>query len=51
MVAIGPPQDDIDRQLAQLGADSAVDADLARLKAELAPPPPAQPRPELGSGA
>ena len=48
MMAIGPPQDDIDRQLAQLGAGSAVDADLARLKAELSPP---QAPPELGSGA
>jgi phage shock protein A len=37
--AIGPPQDDIDRALAQLGAGNAVDADLARLKAELAPTP------------
>jgi phage shock protein A len=35
LTAIGPPQDDIDRALAQLGAGSAVDADLARLKAEL----------------
>jgi phage shock protein A len=38
LTAIGPPQDDIDRQLAQLGAGSAVDADLARLKAEISPP-------------
>ena len=51
--AIGPPQDDIDRALAQLGAGSAVDADLARLKAELGPAPsppqiarPADGRPE-----
>jgi phage shock protein A len=50
LTAIGPPQDDIDRALAQLGAGSAVDADLARLKAELAPPA-TQPRPELGQGA
>jgi phage shock protein A len=35
LTAIGPPQDDIDRALAQLGAGSAVDTDLARLKAEL----------------
>jgi len=42
LTAIGPPQDDIDRALAQLGAGSAVDADLARLKAELGrmPAPP-----------
>lgn len=44
----GPPQDDIDKQLAQLGAHSAVDDELAKMKAELAPgaAPPA-----LGSGA
>jgi phage shock protein A len=53
LTGIGPPQDDIDRALAQLGAGNAVDADLARLKAELsrAPAPrqiggPAGPRPE-----
>jgi phage shock protein A len=42
LTSIGPPQDDIDRALAQLGAGSTVDADLARLKAELnrAPAPP-----------
>jgi phage shock protein A len=42
LTAIGPPQDDIDRALAQLGAGSAVDVDLARLKAELGqtPAPP-----------
>ena len=39
LTAIGPPQDDIDRALAQLGAGNAVDADLARLKAELGPTP------------
>jgi len=39
LTAIGPPQDDIDRALAQLGAGNAVDADLARLKTELAPTP------------
>jgi phage shock protein A len=43
LTAIGPPQDDIDRALAQLGAGSAVDADLARLKAELGRTP-AQPQ-------
>ncbi len=42
LTAIGPPQDDIDRALAQLGAGNTVDADLARLKAELGrtPAPP-----------
>jgi phage shock protein A len=39
LASIGPPQDDIDRALAQLGAGSTVDADLARLKAELNPTP------------
>jgi len=33
----GPPQDDIDKQLAQLGAQSAVDQELAQMKAQLAP--------------
>jgi phage shock protein A len=42
LTAIGPPEDDIDRALAQLGAGDTVDADLARLKAELGrtPAPP-----------
>ena len=42
LTAIGPPEDDIDRALAQLGAGNTVDADLARLKAELGrtPAPP-----------
>jgi phage shock protein A len=42
LTSIGPAQDDIDRALAQLGAGSTVDADLARLKAELdrTPAPP-----------
>jgi phage shock protein A len=42
LTSIGPPQDDIDRALAQLGTGSTVDADLARLKAELdrTPAPP-----------
>lgn len=33
----GPPQDDVDRQLAQIGAQGAVDQELAKMKAELAP--------------
>ena len=37
LTALGPPQDDIDRQLDQLGARSAVDDEFARLKAELGP--------------
>jgi phage shock protein A len=32
---LGPPQDDIDRQLAQLSAGSQVDDELAKMKAEL----------------
>jgi phage shock protein A len=42
LTAIGPPEDDIDRALAQLGAGGTVDADLARLRAELGrtPAPP-----------
>jgi phage shock protein A len=35
LTALGPGQDDVDRQLAQLGAKSAVDDELARLKAEV----------------
>jgi phage shock protein A len=32
---LGPPQDDIDRELAQLGAGAQVDDELAKMKAEL----------------
>ena len=35
LTSLGPPQDDIDRQLDQLGAKSAVDDELAQLKAEV----------------
>jgi phage shock protein A len=35
LTALGPPQDDVDRQLDQLGAKSAVDDELSKLKAEL----------------
>ena len=35
LTSLGPPQDDIDRQLDQLGRSSAVDDDLAKMKAEL----------------
>ena len=41
LAAIGPSEDDIDRALAQLGAGDTVDADLARLKAELGRTPAA----------
>jgi len=37
LTALGPPQDDIDRQLDQLGAKSTVDDEFAKLKAELGP--------------
>lgn len=42
---LGPPQDDIDRQLEQLGRGKAVDDDLAALRAELGPG--TNPTPEL----
>jgi phage shock protein A len=35
LTAFGPAQDDVDRQLDQLGAKSAVDDELAQIKAEL----------------
>ena len=35
LAQLGPAQDDIDRQLEQLGRSNAVDEDLAKLKAEL----------------
>jgi phage shock protein A len=37
LTALGPREDDVDRQLDQLGAKSAVDDELARLKAEIQP--------------
>jgi phage shock protein A len=46
---LGPPQEDIDRQLEQLGRSSAVDEDLAKLKAELGQG--TEPAPQLDSGA
>jgi phage shock protein A len=47
LTALGPGQDDIDRQLEQLGGHAAVDEELATLKAELGPSPePA----EIGAG-
>jgi phage shock protein A len=35
LTTLGPPQDDIDKQLEQIGAKSAVDDELAKLKAEV----------------
>jgi phage shock protein A len=40
LTALGPGQDDVDRQLDQLGAKSAVDDELDRLKAEVGPGTP-----------
>lgn len=48
LTQLGPPQDDIDRQLDQLGRSSAVDDDLAKLKAELGQG--TGPAPQLGQG-
>ena len=47
--SLGPPQDDIDRQLDQLGAKSAVDDELAQLKGELGPGTTPEP-PQIGAG-
>lgn len=46
LTALGPPQDDIDRQLSQLGAGNAVDDELAKMKAELSGGAPAGQIPE-----
>jgi phage shock protein A len=35
LTQLGPPQDDIDRELSQLGAGAQVDDELAKMKAEL----------------
>jgi len=53
ITALGDGQDDIDRQLSQLSSKSAVDDDLAKLRAELGQgtPPPAAPQIEKGEGA
>ena len=40
LTALGPAEDDVDRQLDQLGAKSAVDDEFARLKAEVQPGAP-----------
>ena len=49
LTTLGPPQDDIDRQLDQLGAKSAVDDELAQLKAEVGPGTTPAP-PQIGAG-
>jgi phage shock protein A len=48
LTSLGPPQDDIDRQLAQLGAKSTVDAELSKLRAEVGP---GQPQAEIAAPA
>jgi phage shock protein A len=51
LTQIGPAQDDIDRQLSALSSGSAVDDDLAKMKAELgAGPGPATDDKQLGAG-
>lgn len=42
LTALGPAQDDLDRQLDQLGAKSAVDEEFAKLKTELGAGGPAR---------
>ena len=52
LTSLGPPQDDIDKQLDQIGAKSAVDDELARLKSELGPrAAPSNPQVEAGEGS
>jgi phage shock protein A len=49
LTSLGPPQDDIDKQLDELGAKSAVDDELAQLKAELGSGATPE-SPQLGAG-
>jgi phage shock protein A len=49
LTALGPGEDDIDRQLKELSSTSAVDDELAKMKAELGSGPSA-PAGELGAG-
>jgi len=53
ITALGPGEDDIDRQLKSLSSKSAVDDDLAKLKGELGSgsPPTPDSAGELGAGA
>jgi phage shock protein A len=48
LTALGPGEDDIDRQLRQLSSSSAVDSELAKMKAELGSG--SSPAGELGAG-
>jgi phage shock protein A len=49
LTSLGPPQDDIDKQLDQLGAKSAVDDELAQLKAQVGPGATPEP-PQMAAG-
>jgi phage shock protein A len=49
LTALGPGEDDIDRQLKQLSSTSEVDAELEKMKAEVGSGP--APAGELGSGS
>ena len=51
LTALGQGEDDIDRQLKQLSSKSAVDDDLAKMKAEVGAGTGAPPPGELGAGA
>ena len=50
LTALGPGQDDIDRQLHQLSSQSQVDDELAKMRAELGAGEAAAPRQQLGEG-
>jgi phage shock protein A len=50
LTALGPGQDDIDRQLAQLSSSSQVDDELAKMKAELGPGEGSGDSKQLGEG-
>jgi phage shock protein A len=49
LTSLGPPQDDIDKQLDQLGAKSAVDDELAQMKAQLGSGTAGE-APQIGAG-
>jgi phage shock protein A len=49
LTSLGPPQDDVDKQLDELGAKSAVDDELAQLKAQLGPGTKSEP-PQIEPG-
>ena len=50
LTQLGPAQDDIDRELAQIGAGAQVDDELAKMKAELGPGSGDEQKPALGQG-